>query len=486
MPPTSTPDPERDEQRSLATRVAIGTASVAAVTALVSVTVALVLAGRLVQRAEDQRLSSTARALAVELEELEKGAVPASRDALVREVDDERHELLPAGIRVAARDANGPLGVTSGLPDPGDETCTTVREDAHLELRACAVRRAGITVTAGAVQTKVSSAWLALGGLVATLVSALFAATWSRRAASWALSPLTRLEREVTKLPVDDARALTRASHEMQRESHAREVRALRDALGALLARLGEAMERARRFSGEAAHELRTPLTTLSAELDLLAEEPLAPEARAAVERLRARTRDLATLVEGLLALSSDEPLTRTENVALEDLAHESLTRLPEASRARVKIVAESPGMVRGDATLLASLVQNALENALKFSEDEITITVHEGGGDVRLDVEDLGPGVSHEDRAHVFEPFFRSARARAGTGTQGPTGHGLGLSLAAHIARVHGGRVELSERSDGRQGARFRLSLPRWRPEVHQGRAQGHPGEREGERPRK
>lgn len=466
MPPTSTPDLARGKQRSLATRVAISTASVAAVTALLSVTVALVLANRLVQRAEDQRLLSTARALAVELEELEKGAVPPSRERLVHEVDDERHELLPAGLRLAARDAQGSLGIPNGLPEPSDGSCLTVREESGLDLRACAVRRASTTVTAGAVQTPVSTAWLALGGLAAALLAALCAAAWSRRAASWALWPLTELEREVTKLPVDDARALTRASREMTRDPHAHEVRALRDALGALLTRLGDAMERARRFSGEAAHELRTPLTTLAAELDLLAEEPLAPEARAAVERLRTRTRDLATLVDGLLALSSDEPLTHTENVALEDLAHESLTRLPEASRARVTVVPESPGMVRGDATLLASLVQNALENALKFSEDEITITVLESGDHVRFDVEDLGPGVSREDSAHVFEPFFRSARARAGSGTKGTSGHGLGLSLAAHIARVHGGQVELSERNDGRQGARFRLTLPRWRSE--------------------
>lgn len=464
MPPTSTPERARGRQRSLATRVALGTASVAAVTALVSVTVALVLADRLVQRAEDQRLLSTARALAVELEELEEGAVAPSREALVHEVDDERHELVPAGLRVAARDSRGPLGTTSGLPEPSDGACLTVREGAGLELRACAVRRASTTVTAGAVQTPVSTAWLTLGGLAATLVAALCAAAWSRRAASWALSPLTTLEHDVANLPADDARALLRASRDMTRDPHAHEVRALREALGGLLARLGEAMERARRFSGEAAHELRTPLTTLSAELDLLAEEPLAPEARAAVERLRARTRDLATLVDGLLALSSDEPLFRTENVALEDVAHEGLTKLPETSRARIRVVAESSGMVRGDATLLGSLLQNALENALKFSDGEISVTVHERDDDVHLDVDDLGPGVSSEDRAHVFEPFFRSASARAGSGGKATSGHGLGLSLTAHIARVHGGRVGLSSRSDGREGTRFRLTLPRWR----------------------
>ncbi len=150
--------------------------------------------------------------------------------------------------------------------------------------------------------------------------------------------------------------------------------------------------------------------------------------------------------------------------MALEDVATRVVAGLEESQRARITTKASAAGMVRGDEELLVWLLENAVENALKFSTENVEIFVTEDSslGEVLVDVQDHGDGLPKALRERVFEPFFRSPEAR-GANTQG---HGIGLALVSRIAAFHGGRVGFEDPADG-SGACLRLTLPMWKERV-------------------
>src|SRR5262249_19172723 len=143
-------------------------------------------------------------------------------------------------------------------------------------------------------------------------------------------------------------------------------------------------------------------------------------------------------LVQRLLVLAQPARLDarQAELVDLSDVATAALAGLPAAAQARVAIAVADDVVVRGDAALLRALLHNGIENALKFSGDQVAVRIAEVDGAAQLDVIDRGPGVPPEERSRVFRPFYRAAAVRA----QGTGGHGIGLSLIARVAWRHGG----------------------------------------------
>ncbi|HWH93045.1 MAG TPA: ATP-binding protein, partial [Baekduia sp.] len=111
--------------------------------------------------------------------------------------------------------------------------------------------------------------------------------------------------------------------------------------------------------------------------------------------------------------------------------------------------------VVRGDAEALLRVVTNLLDNATRHGRTQVTLAAERQNGAVRVEVADDGPGFAAADLPRVFDPLFRSDRARAGaTG-----GTGLGLAIARRLARAHGGEVEAANDPGG--GARATLTLP-------------------------
>src|SRR5437660_5569725 len=96
---------------------------------------------------------------------------------------------------------------------------------------------------------------------------------------------------------------------------------------------------------------------------------------------------------------------------------------------------------------------------AIKYSPRSVAIVlaVLSEDGNAILDVIDDGPGVAHDDRERIFDSFYQGPAPAEGR----VKGSGLGLAIAREYATLHGGRIDLKERSDGRRGAWFRLSLP-------------------------
>ena len=229
-----------------------------------------------------------------------------------------------------------------------------------------------------------------------------------------------------------------------------------------MITRLAVLLETQQRFIANASHELRSPLTSILGELSFaLHRERDAAAYRAAIEESLNATRRLKALTEDLLALarvgSTD---LEAVPVLLSDVAHAAIESSRAAAGATgVEVRAACNGtLVEGHPGDLQRLLRNLVENAVRHSPPGgiVEVLAHPTDDDVRLVVSDQGPGVPPEVRERIFEPFFRSAAARADS-----TGAGLGLAIARTIARAHGGDLWVDASSDRARGACFVLRLP-------------------------
>jgi signal transduction histidine kinase len=200
------------------------------------------------------------------------------------------------------------------------------------------------------------------------------------------------------------------------------------------------------------AHELRTPLTGLSGYLDLILGGQVDDEAvvREFLERSRSIVGSMAELIGDLLELSrleSGSLVLESEAFSLADVLHAVETSLmPIALDRGVPVVTTSPPRIQtavGDRRRVEQIVTNLAANALKFGGAgvEVELTGWFDGPVAIIAVRDEGPGIGAEDRAHVFERFYRMADHERVTGT------GLGLSIARDLARRMGGDLDVASR---------------------------------------
>ena len=237
---------------------------------------------------------------------------------------------------------------------------------------------------------------------------------------------------------------------------------ALAVSVNRVLDRLEEQAGTLRATFDSAAHDLRAPLHRLRTRLDalLLRAPPLEPAVYESVEsalrEVEHLQRTLATLLQIALA-ESGAPLGAPAAVDVAELAA-GLTELFEPVAAAKGLTLASsgaaPAHVQGNRQLLAQLLTNLLENAVKYVPrgGRIEVRVQPLSGAVRLSVSDDGPGIAAADRARAGQPFVRFASAA------GAPGSGLGLSLVAAIVRLHRGRLELA---DNQPGLRVLVDLP-------------------------
>jgi two-component system sensor histidine kinase MtrB len=215
------------------------------------------------------------------------------------------------------------------------------------------------------------------------------------------------------------------------------------------------------RFVAVASHELRTPATAiLGSALTLQARAgTLRPDEEAALRELLAeQSQRLATLLEQLLDLSRLEGPTyrlRRERQRVRTLVERTLRELSADQRRDVRVEVDPELEVEADTVAFERIVSNLVGNALRHGAPPVVVSaaVDGDGAELRLVVEDAGPGVAADVRARLFEQFTRSAAA-AGT-----PGSGLGLAIARSYAHAHGGELALEEHPG--RGARFRLVLP-------------------------
>jgi two-component system OmpR family sensor kinase/two-component system sensor histidine kinase QseC len=240
-----------------------------------------------------------------------------------------------------------------------------------------------------------------------------------------------------------------------------REVAPLIGGLNRMLGKVRALVENERRFTADAAHELRTPLAAIRLNAELMQGAP-SPEAfREAAGDLLAGVDRSSRLIEQLLALARlDGGQERLAGFEAFDLAQLLGEQLPDQERlagrrgVRLELQAGS-AHVHGDRELLAVLLRNLVDNAVRFggAGGQVTIVSRAAGQQAQLVVSDTGPGIAPAECAHIFERFYRVE----GTGEYGS---GLGLSIVRRIADLHGAQVEVRAGPDGR-GVQFIVVFP-------------------------
>lgn len=206
-------------------------------------------------------------------------------------------------------------------------------------------------------------------------------------------------------------------------------------------------------------HELRSPLQRLRFGADLLKRARDPADLAARIGELQGDITELDTLVDELLSWTrlqgGEEALDREPtdlSELLDDLAHNN-RRLREQVEVTV-VPADLPELLV-DPVKLRRSVGNLVSNATRYGERQVRLSARLEGDDLRIDVEDDGPGVPEADRARIFEPFVRLDDARS----RDTGGIGLGLAIARQVALAHGGSLEVSRSDLG--GARFTWRAP-------------------------
>ncbi|MFI5496046.1 ATP-binding protein [Actinoplanes sp. NPDC051859] len=264
-----------------------------------------------------------------------------------------------------------------------------------------------------------------------------------------ALAPVERIRREVEGITGDrlDRRVPVPPSRD--------EIHRLAHTMNQMLARLEDARTRQQQFVADASHELRSPLTSMRQAAEVAHAHPGALGEGELADAVVEESARMQRLVGQLLLLTRGEALNRTpQDVDLDDLALAEAGRLTRAGLT-VETAGIGAGRVRGDATALAQVVRNLVDNAARHAERTVALAVRQGGGVVELVVEDDGGGIAEPDRERIFERFVRLDEAR----TRDAGGSGLGLSIVREMVAVHQGTVQVSASALG--GARFTVRLP-------------------------
>ena len=245
-----------------------------------------------------------------------------------------------------------------------------------------------------------------------------------------------------------------------------REIAPLVSSINGLIGRLATAFSAQRRFLADAAHELRTPVTALRLQLQLLrrsTDEAAREEAMAELESGIERSQ---RLIEQLLHVARSEPdvdIARREPVELGRLVRAVVAALSvHAEQVGIDLGAGGPPglVIQGDRDQLAVLLNNLVENALRYTPAGGVVDVEAGlrHGRAELRVIDNGPGIPEALRERVFDRFFRGEDAAALARDKG--GSGLGLAIVRAIAERHGARVSLHTPASG-NGLEVRVEFP-------------------------
>lgn len=235
-----------------------------------------------------------------------------------------------------------------------------------------------------------------------------------------------------------------------------------------LLDRIHVDLQQKRDLLANAAHELRTPLAVIRSSVEVaLAGERTREEYQDLLVDIIDQNASLEILVNQLLLLSESESENirqQGELVSIHDVVGKSVSMfqgVAESRGIRLKTGDIEPAMVQGNRDHLRQVVNNLIDNAIKYTPADGRVSVHLARDDenhfARLVVSDTGEGIAEQDQSRVFERFFRADRSRSRDG--GPVGTGLGLSICQAVVQAHGGTIECQSQLG--HGTRMTVTLP-------------------------
>ncbi|KRB83892.1 histidine kinase [Noviherbaspirillum sp. Root189] len=240
------------------------------------------------------------------------------------------------------------------------------------------------------------------------------------------------------------------------------EVRPVVEEVNDLLHRLNATLNFQNRFIADAAHQLKTPVAGMKAQIELALRENDAARLQRAVAQLYISSDRLSRLVGQLLSLARNETgavhTVELTTVDLNALALEvTMEWVPEALKRNVDLGfegADTRVAIAGDPHRLRELINNLIDNAVRYSHDGGRVTVRVSGGEQRLlSISDDGPRIPVEERKRIFERFHRLLGSHT-------DGSGLGLAIVSEIAALHKATITLEEDVDG-VGNTFTVFFP-------------------------
>jgi signal transduction histidine kinase len=259
------------------------------------------------------------------------------------------------------------------------------------------------------------------------------------------LRPLGRLQ--------DDIARRSESGEALEPANYPEEVAPLVTEINDLILRNQSVVDRARRQSGDLAHALKTPSAALRNELERLSgdgremEEALHALGRIDRQIGRSLARFRAESSRGTARLSADVAQSRDRILRL-------FRSMPEARALAFERPEVAPGLyAAADAQDVEEILGNLVENAVKWAEGRVRVTLAREGSEVRIVVEDDGPGIPEADRGRVTDSGFRLDTAKPGTG--------LGLAIVSDLVTAYGGRLAL-DASEDLGGLRATVALPR------------------------
>lgn len=277
------------------------------------------------------------------------------------------------------------------------------------------------------------------------------------------LSPLATLQDHIRSRRSDDLSPIdSRAVPE--------EISPLVRSLNDMLARLSQSIHSQKRFIADAAHQMKTPLAGMRMQSELAMRQSSRDEIQRSLEQLSKSSESATRLVNQLLALAraeNDSPQTTSlQRTDLRSLARDTVKDWFQSALSRQIDLGfeedETDLVVQGNATMLREMLNNMIDNALRYTQlgGRVTVRVRADTerNKVLLEVEDNGPGIAPAERGHVFERFYRVLGSEV-------EGSGLGLAIVREIAQRHAADIDLfnNPRSNDPRfpGLLIRISLP-------------------------
>ncbi|HEY1977385.1 MAG TPA: HAMP domain-containing sensor histidine kinase [Candidatus Baltobacteraceae bacterium] len=211
-----------------------------------------------------------------------------------------------------------------------------------------------------------------------------------------------------------------------------------------------------RQFIADAGHQLRTPLTVVQGFISILRGAESQAERERILATMYQQSRAMGSLIDKLILLERwEDPQEQPHEpidvgVLVEDLAGVLADANPQRS---ITVSNGGETLAAIDPTDLGYIINNLVDNALKYTDGPVDVNVSSEGDAVIVDVADTGPGMTPADAAHVFDRFYR-------VGRRGVEGTGLGLSIAKRAAERARGSIDVT--STPPEGSRFRVRLPR------------------------
>jgi signal transduction histidine kinase len=409
-------------------------------------------------KAFDQRLALDARELFRDVENFEGGLATNSRVF--------QEKFVPLALRDRFIEIRGPGGellyrspnVPQPILDDGIEKIHTRKIDGR-SVRMGTFHWNGMTLHVGAETKEVNRiGWDIVLGMFGAIPTVFIVITIGGRwVARKALAPVEAISQAASRITVHnlDQRLPVPPADD--------EIAELIAVLNKTFDRLQRSFEQSVRFSAEASHHLKTPISVLRAGIEEILTDPDTPaKQQTRAGALLHQIHQLTSIAENLLLLARADAgrldLHREQfnlSEVLEGVCDDARALAgAEGLAVEAKLPPELP--LVADRRAVSLIVQNLVENAIKYNEPEGCICIHARGvdGEAEVIVKNNGEPIPPARAPHIFERFYR-ARPDARI-----AGQGLGLSVASELARAHGGELALV-RSDS-EWTEFRLSLPR------------------------